>query len=149
MHEIERVENELLTELKVFHGLFGMRPAQHLGWARHAISPPEYVDYYATSWRVGRRLAWQRILRLGERLRALAREDEDTFALRLHRLEMVSGVDAQEVRPSTQSTLLDLRGPRQGGFHAAPHDAVARGAEHGTPTPSTTPAALRAERDPR
>jgi hypothetical protein len=102
MDEVEELEAEIVTELRVMSVVFGHRPAKHLEWARATIEPPEYVDAYMQGWRMARKRAWQRLLALSNRLRALAGETEDEWFVRLHRLEMLTGVDILSLRPTTQ-----------------------------------------------
>jgi hypothetical protein len=106
MQEIHRLEQQIVTELRVLAVIFGNRPAIHSQWAAAAMHPPEYVDYYLTGWRAGRRMAWRRIVHMTERLHGLTGEDADAWASRLHRLELVSGADVLSLRPTTQRMLV-------------------------------------------
>jgi hypothetical protein len=106
MQEIERLEQQIVTELRVLAVIFGNRPAIHSQWALTAIPTPEYVDYYLTGWRLGRRTAWRRLVRMTQRLQELAGEDAETWASRLHRLELASGADLLSLRPTTQRMIL-------------------------------------------
>lgn len=106
MQEIERLEQQIVVELRVTASLFGTRPAKHSEWARATIFPPEYAAHYMTGWRRSRRLAWRRLLRLFDRLRDLTADEEGSWTSRLQRLEMVSGTDLLDLRPTTQSMRL-------------------------------------------
>lgn len=100
--EVEQLEAQIVSELRVVGVLFGDRPAKHLEWAEGTIWPPEYVDYYMQSWRLARTRAWQRLVRLSTRLLDLTQESRDEWAQHLHRLELLSGADIPSLRPTTQ-----------------------------------------------
>lgn len=106
MHEIELLEEQIVVELRVMASLFGNRPAKHSEWARATIFPPEYADYYIAGWRRSRKLAWRRLLRMFDRLRDLTADEEGSWTSRLQRLEMISGTDLLDLRPTTQSMRL-------------------------------------------
>jgi hypothetical protein len=102
MNAIERLEEEIVTELRVLAIMFGNRPGIHADWARATIDRPEYADYYLKGWRIGRRMAWARLVRMAERLHQLTGEDNQTWAAHMHRLEVVGGTDVLALLPTTR-----------------------------------------------
>lgn len=103
--EVEQLEAQIVSELRVVGVLFGDRPAKHLEWADATIWPPEYVAYYMQSWRLARTRAWQRLVRLSTRLLDLTHESHDEWTQHLHRLERLTGADIPNLLPITQRML--------------------------------------------
>jgi hypothetical protein len=100
MNSVQELEAAIVTELRVMGVVFGNRPGKQLEWARATIEPA-YVEAYMQGWRMGRKGAWQRLLSLSNRLRDVAGESEEEWFARLHRLEILTGVDILSLRPTT------------------------------------------------
>ncbi len=99
---IHLLQDELVSELRLFKGLFGTSSREHAQWAR-ACLPPEAADHYIAAWREGRRKAWQYLRRMAQRLREAS---GDEWHDRLHHVELVTGVEFRDVQPTTQRAVL-------------------------------------------
>jgi hypothetical protein len=99
---LDELEDELLTTLRVGSVLYGVRSADHAGWARTVMSEEE-AQHYIEAWKEGRRRHWKDMQRLGQRIRKVSNEDGLAWQSRLAQLELLSGTRVADMKPTTQS----------------------------------------------
>lgn len=99
---IDDLEEQLITTLRVLGVLFGARSAEHAAWARAAM-PADAVDHYLGAWKEGRRRNWKDLQRMGQRIRAASGDDALAWQSRLAQLELLSGTQVADIKPTTQT----------------------------------------------
>ncbi|MCD6077263.1 MAG: hypothetical protein K0R89_1201 [Ramlibacter sp.] len=100
--DIDELEAELVTALRVLGLLFGERSAEHAAWARAAM-PAEAADHYIAAWKEGRRRSWKDLERMGMRIRKVSGDEGLAWQSRLAQLELLSGTQVADIRPTTQT----------------------------------------------
>lgn len=102
---IDELEAELITTLRVLSVLFGTRAAEHAEWARAAM-PADAVDHYLEAWKEGRRRHWKDLQRISQRMRKVTGDEGLAWQSRLAQLELLSGTQVADIRPTTQTASL-------------------------------------------
>ena len=102
---IDDLEEDMITTLRVGGVLYGVRSAQHAQWAREVMSE-EAAQHYIAAWKEGRRRHWRDVQRLGMRIRRASNEDGLAWESRLHQLELLSGAQVADMKPTTQAGTL-------------------------------------------